>query len=194
MITDFKALISAIALTAAVGCAMPVLSAESDWTIEPAGSKLDFHLKNMGMGVDGKFTKVSGTVKYDGKNLAQASVDAKVDIDSVDTGNEMRDKHLKTKDFFDMGKYPAAEFTSNKIEVDKSGEFKIYGRLSLHGIPQEVVLNATPLKESVDKAGRKHLTTTATNQIERKSYGIGGLGAASISNEVSLNLTIDLVQ
>ena len=194
MITDFRATLAAIALTATVGICAPVHSAESDWTIEPANSRLDFHLKNMGMGVDGKFTKVSGTVKYDGKNLAQASVDAKVDIDSVDTGYEMRDKHLKNKDFFDISKYPAAEFTSNKIEVEKSGDFKIYGRLSLHGIPQEVILNATPLKESVDKAGRKHLSTTATNQIERKSYGIGGLGAASISNEVSLNLTIDLVQ
>lgn len=169
-------------------------AAEPVWKINPEASSMNFKLKNMGQPVDGKFGKLSGDVTYDGKNLAQATVKAKVDTGSIDTKNEKRDEHLRTKDFFDATAFPVAEFNSSKIEVDKGGNFKILGTLNLHGVTQPVILAAGPLKESVDGAGKKHLLTNATTEVERKKYSIGGLAAATISNEVAINLVIDLVQ
>jgi polyisoprenoid-binding protein YceI len=176
------------------GFSQSAQAAEPVWKINPETSSMNFKLKNMGQPVDGKFGKLSGDVTYDGKNLAQAAVKAKVDTASIDTKNEKRDEHLRTKDFFDVPTFPVAEFNSSKIEVDKSGSFKIAGTLNLHGISQPVTLAAGPLKESVDGAGKKHLLANATTEVERKTYKIGGLGAATISNEVAINLVIDLVQ
>ena len=169
-------------------------AAEPVWKINPEASSMNFKLKNMGQPVDGKFGKLSGDVTYDGKNLAQAAVKAKVDTGSIDTKNEKRDDHLRTKDFFDATAFPVAEFNSSKIEVDKGGSFKILGTLNLHGVTQPVTLAAGPLKESIDGAGKKHLLANATTEVERKKYSIGGLAAATISNEVAINLVIDLVQ
>lgn len=169
-------------------------AAEPVWKINPEASSMNFKLKNMGQPVDGKFGKLSGDVTYDGKNLEQATVKAKVDTASIDTKNEKRDDHLRTKDFFDATTFPVAEFNSSKIEVDKGGNFKILGTLNLHGVSQPVTLAAGPLKESVDGAGKKHLLANATTEVERKKYSIGGLAAATISNEVAINLVIDLVQ
>lgn len=176
------------------GLGQSAQAAEPVWKINPETSSMNFKLKNMGQPVDGKFGKLSGDVTYDGKNLAQATVKAKVDTASIDTKNEKRDDHLRTKDFFDATSFPVAEFNSSKIEVDKSGNFKILGTLNLHGISKPVTLAAGPLKETVDDAGKKHLLANATTEVERKTYSIGGLTAATISNEVAINLLIDLVK
>lgn len=176
------------------GLAQSAQAAEPVWKINPETSSMNFKLKNMGQPVDGKFGKLSGDVTYDGKNLAQATVNAKVDTASIDTKNEKRDDHLRTKDFFDAATFPVAEFKSSKIDVDKAGNFKIAGTLNLHGIAKPVTLAAGPLKETVDDAGKKHLLANATTQVERKDFSIGGLAAATISNEVAINLVIDLVK
>lgn len=173
---------------------LPVQAAAPVWKINPDASSMTFKLKNMGAPVDGKFGKLSGDVSYDGKNLAKAVVKAKVDTASIDTKNEKRDDHLRTKDFFDVASFPVAEFNSSKIEVAKDGNFKIQGTLNLHGVSQPVTLAAGPLKETVDGAGKKHLQASASTEVERKTYSIGGIAAATISNEVAINLVIDLVQ
>jgi polyisoprenoid-binding protein YceI len=88
------------------GFSQSAQAAEPVWKINPETSSMNFKLKNMGQPVDGKFGKLSGDVTYDGKNLAQAAVKAKVDTASIDTKNEKRDEHLRTKDFFDATDFP----------------------------------------------------------------------------------------
>jgi polyisoprenoid-binding protein YceI len=172
----------------------PTLASQSDWQINPSKSSIEFHLKNMGLKVDGSFKKLSGTVAYDDKKLSQSTVQAQIDPDSIDTGIGMRDKHLKTKDFFNVAKFPDVIFRSTNIDVEPSGEFTIVGTLTMHGVPMRVQLAAKPLKAFSEKDGQKHLTTTATTTIQRKSFDIGGLAAATVSNDVSVDLNIDLVK
>ena len=177
-----------------VSISAPSQAASNKWTVDADASSLKFHLTNLAVPVNGGFSKLGGTVEYDGKNLGAAKIFATVAIDSIDSGIKMRDKHLKTKDFFDVGKFPQAEFRSTKIEVKPSGSFEITGNLSMHGISQPVVLEAAALKESTDATGHNHLTTVAAGTLERKSFKIGGLAAATISNDVKLDLTIDMVK
>jgi polyisoprenoid-binding protein YceI len=169
-------------------------AAQPNWRIDPEASSVKFHIKNMGMSVDGKFAKVTGLVNYDGKNLAAASVQANVDTGSIDTGIGPRDSHLKTKDFFDAAKFPEAEFRSSKIEVKPSGDFQITGNFSLHGVSKVVTLEAAPLTTKVYPSGEKHLVASASTKLLRKDFGIGGLAAMTVGNDVTIDLTIDLVK
>ncbi len=172
----------------------PAQPAESKWHIDPTRSSVQFHLKNMGLPTDGKFTKITGEVTYDDKDLSQSTVQANIDTGSIDTGIGMRDNHLKSKDFFNVAKFPEAEFRSSKIEVLPSGHFKLVGTLSLHGVSQDVILDAKPLSEKVDPAGHNHLIASASTTLRRKSFNIGGIGAATIADNVTIDLAIDMVK
>ncbi|MBC7997408.1 MAG: YceI family protein [Leptolyngbya sp.] len=169
-------------------------AADTAWKISPSSSVINFHLKNIGQRVDGKFGSLSGDVNYDGRDLSKATVKASVGVDSINTSDKKRDQHLRTKDFFNVAKYPVAEFASSKIDVDNAGNFKVTGTLELHGVKQIVVLAALPVKESTDDAGRKHLKIEAKTTVLRKKFGIGGFMAITISDEVNIDLAIDLVR
>jgi polyisoprenoid-binding protein YceI len=172
----------------------PAWSSQSKWRIDPSASSVQFHVKNMGLSADGKFTKVTGEVTYNDKDLSESSVLANIDTGSIDTGMGMRDNHLKSKDFFNVAKFPEAEFRSSKIEVQPSGNFKLIGTLSLHGVSQGVILEAKPLTKKVDQAGHNHLVALASTNLRRKQFGIGGITAATISDQVKIDLAIDMVQ
>ena len=163
------------------------------WFISPATSELMFHVTNVGVPVDGKFGGLSGDVEYDGSNLAAATVSAAIAVDTIDTGLQLRDKHLRTKDFFNVTKFPSAEFHSTKIEPKSDGSFTMTGNLILHGITQTIVFEVAPLKAQRD-AGRNHLTATAKAVLPRKKFEVGGITAATISKDVKLSLAIDLIK
>lgn len=172
----------------------PTLAADNTWKVNPAASSVKFSLKNMGLPVDGHFNSVTGEVHYDGKHLESADVKTSVETASIDTGIGPRDHHLKSKDFFNVSQFPQAIFESSKIETQPDGSFVITGKLTLHGISQEIKLNAKPLKEVADKSGHKHLTTEATTELKRKDFKIGGFAAATISNPVTVALVVDLTK
>jgi len=171
-------------------------SAASDsWRINPKNSSIEFAVKNMGLGVEGKFATVSGDVTYDEKHLELATVEASIDAASINTGLSLRDHHLKGKDFFNVAKFPRLEFRSDKVEAEPDGDFIIRGSLCMHGVSEEITLHAKPLSQPVQGAdGKKHISTSAAAQLNRKDFAIGGFTAASISNQVNIELKIDLVK
>src|SRR5437667_12629597 len=87
------------------------------WEIDPAHSLASFSAKHMMFTtVRGRFKVLSGQLHIDEQNLMNSSVDAKVDVESIDTGDPNRDAHLRSPDFFDAEKYPTLNFKSIKIE------------------------------------------------------------------------------
>jgi polyisoprenoid-binding protein YceI len=106
----------------------------------------------------------------------------------------MRDNHLKSKDFFDVAQFPQANFESIKIKSQTDGSFLILGKLSMHGIAQDVELKAKPLIASTDQNGQKHLKTEATTDLKRKDFKVGGLAAVTVSNLVTVYMLMDLIK
>ena len=163
------------------------------WQINPANSHVSFSVKNMGLTVKGKFNSVTGDVAYNGHNFEGASVRASVDPGSIDTGMGPRDHHLKSKDFFNVTKFPEMQFHSEKVVPAADGSFDIVGILTMHGVPQEVTLKAAPMtKPAIGADGKAHISTEATANLNRKDFSIGGLAASTISSNVDIQLKIDL--
>jgi polyisoprenoid-binding protein YceI len=172
-----------------------ILQENNRWVIDKEHSRVSFHIKHMLVSqVSGEFHNVSGNIIYDGRHLERAIVEAEIAPESVDTHIPKRDNHLRSKKFFDVLHYPTISFRSQKIRVDKNGAFKILGVLSMHGVTEQIVLNAGPLQQKFDIVPK--LSTTATAELNRKEFGISmGLvdhGGTMIGDNVEIQLEIEL--
>ena len=112
--------------------AVPSHAATSTWNIDPFHANAQFEVRHLGISnVQGEFTKISGTVTIDDSDITKSSVDASIDVTSIDTRVSRRDDDLKSDGFFDATKFPTITFKSTKVQ--KAGEGK---RLAL---PQDAV-------------------------------------------------------
>ena len=173
----------------------------STWKIDPAHSGADFSIRHMGMtNVHGKFTNVNGTVMIDDKDFTKSSVNATVDVTTVDTGVEKRDGHLKSADFFDVAKFPAMTFVSKKIS-GSGDEYHVIGDLTLHGVTKTVDLTMDkPGKEQVGMDGKSvHRGFSATTVIHRQDFGLTWNGTLKsgdnmLGDDVKVELDVEIVK
>jgi polyisoprenoid-binding protein YceI len=143
--------------------------------------------------------KVTGTVNFDGKNLAAASVDATVDVTTISTRDEKRDAHLKSPDFFDVATYPTLTFKSKKVTPNADGSFKVIGDLTMHGVTKEVTLDVEAMRPVIKQGNNLRTGTTATTKLNRQDFGVkwsraldgGGL---VVSDEVAVTIDLELIQ
>ena len=170
----------------------------STWTIDPAHSKAGFVVRHMGISnVRGSFTKVSGTVVIDDKDITKSTVNATLDTTSVDTGNSMRDGHLKSKDFFDVANFPAMTFKSTKV-TNSMGKMQMVGDLTLHGVTKSVTLELDgPSKEQIDPKGNALRGFSGTTTINRRDFGLvwgGNLksGDPMVGDDIKVTIDVEL--
>lgn len=152
---------------------LPALAQVSNWDIDSAHSTAQFTVRHMAISnVTGNFTKVTGSVVLNEKDITQSRVSASIDVNSIDTRVEMRDKDLKSPKFFDVAKYPAIEFKSKRI-VSSGGKLQVIGDLTMHGTPHEVTLEVDgPTPEMADPWGNSRRGISATTTINRKDFNL----------------------
>lgn len=173
----------------------------STWKIDPAHSGADFSIRHMGMtNVHGKFTNVNGTVMIDDKDFEKSSVNATVDVTTVNTGVDKRDSHLKSPDFFDVAKYPTMTFVSKKIS-GSGDEYHVTGDLTLHGVTKTVDLSMEkPGKEQIGMDGKSiHRGFSATTVIHRQDFGLTWNGTLKsgdnmLGDDVKVELDVEIVK
>jgi polyisoprenoid-binding protein YceI len=172
------------------------LAQTSTWVADPMHSEVDFTVTHLTISnVHGRFGKIDATVVYDAANVTKSSVKATIDISTVDTGEEARDKHLKTPDFFDAANFPTATFVSTG--VSKSGNNLIVnGNLTLHGVTKPVTLTVEGPSGPVQGMDHKqHAGFNATTTISRTAFGIGTkFPSGAVGDEVKLNIELDVAK
>jgi polyisoprenoid-binding protein YceI len=170
------------------------------YKIDGAHSEADFAIKHLAIStVHGSFRGVSGEVKFDDKDFTKSSVDAVIDVNTVDTGVAARDSHLKSPDFFDTAKFPTMTFKSTRVE--KAGDhYNLIGDLMLHGVTKQVTLALeVPPKPQADQKGNIHRGFTATTTIKRQDFGLlwagkTGAGDAVLGDDVKIEIDLEAVQ
>jgi len=188
---------SRFALVVALAFALSLSAAAQmdTWKIDPNHSAAQFSVRHMGIStVRGAFTKVSGSVQYDPKDVTKTSLEATIDAASVDTRVEMRDKDLRSANFFDVEKFPTITFKSKKVESAGEGKLKIPGDLTIHGATKEVVLDVEgPSAPITDPRGNQHMGASATTTVNRKDFGVNG-AAAMVGDTVTITIDTELVK
>jgi polyisoprenoid-binding protein YceI len=169
------------------------------WNVDPAHSKVAFGVKHMGIAtVRGEFTDFSGTLEI-GEDLSTARAYGTVKTSSVNTSEPQRDDHLRSPDFFDAARFPELRFESTRIEALDDEEFRITGRLTIHGVTDEIVLHAEVQGTDVDPWGNERIGLEVTGQLSRGDYGMKfnqalGSGNVLVADKVKLALDISAVK
>jgi polyisoprenoid-binding protein YceI len=126
-----KALLS-IAIVFLCICAAFSFVAKTEWKISSG-----YNIRFNGKFADGTFEKLQGTILFDPSDLTVSRFDVTVDVNSINTGKELKNKHAVSEKWFDAEKYPTIHFVSNQISVTDSA-FLLKGELELHGIKKDV--------------------------------------------------------
>jgi polyisoprenoid-binding protein YceI len=173
----------------------------TNWILDPSHSKVEFKVKHMMISnVSGQFKKFDAQVETEGEDFMTAKVNFTADIDSVDTGSEQRDGHLKSVDFFDAANFPQLKFVATKYEnVDNDGDYEVYGDLTIRGITQQVKLDVEFGGVIKDPWGATRAGFTVTGKINRKSFGLTWSGVTEagslvVSDDVRLHVDLEFVK
>jgi polyisoprenoid-binding protein YceI len=187
---------SAIALLASLSA----LAQTSTWNIDPAHSTAQFTVRHLAISnVTGNFTKVTGSVVLNEKDITQSQVSASIDVSSVDTRVEARNKDLKSSNFFDVEKYPTIEFKSKRI-VSGGGKLQVIGDLTIHGTTREVTLDVDgPTPELSDPWGNSRRGISATTTINRRDFNLTynnllKTGEAVVGDNVKIQIDAEMVK
>ena len=167
------------------------------WSIDPVHSEVGFSVRHMMVSkVRGKFTKFSGQV-VTADDVLSSSVNAEIDLSSIDTGAEQRDAHLRSPDFFDTDNHPLMTYRSTGIRAD-GDDYIVEGELTLKGVTRSVPLKLELNGFGPDAYGGTRAGFTATAEINRQDFGVNWnaameTGGVVVSDKVAIHLEIEAV-
>ena len=164
------------------------------WKLDAAHSEISFMVKHL------KISKVRGTFeKFDvtivtAENPLDSTIEATIDVASVNTNQKDRDAHLRTSDFFLVDEFPTMTFTSTSFEGDPE-DFRVTGDLTLRGVTKQVVLTGEFGGVMTDDYGRTKAGASATTTINRHDFGVNwnaALEAGGLTLGEDVTITMDL--
>jgi len=168
------------------------------WNIDPSHSTVGFTARHLMITkVHGTFKTFSGTITV-GTNPLQSSVEATVEMVSVHTGDDGRDNHLRTGDFFETDRFPTMTLKSTGITA-KGGDYVMAANLMIKGVTKPVSFNLEFEGVSKDPWGNTKAGFTASAEINRKDWGLEynavlETGGVVIGEKIKITLDIQAVR
>jgi len=171
------------------------------WNLDPAHSSAEFKVRHMMISnVKGSFRGLKGVLNLDQANPSNSSVKASADVNTLTTGDEQRDAHLKSADFFDAASYPEIAFQSTSVKPLGSDEFQVAGDLTMHGVTKPVVFAVEDLGEpGKDPWGNLRIGLTAMAKVNRKDFGLTWnasleTGGVLVGEEITITLDVQFIK
>lgn len=170
------------------------------WTLDNMHTSVTFKVRHLVISsVTGTFKTFEGTVESDKNDFTDARIRFSADIDSIDTGVEQRDNHLKSPDFFDAAGHPKLNFVSTGIEKTSDSDYKIKGDLTIRGTTKPVVLDAEFGGVQNDMYGRTVAGFEMTGKIDRQQFGlhwsaVTEAGSIVAGNDVKITISAELIK
>ena len=168
----------------------------ADYVIDKKGmhASIQFKISHLGYSwLWGRFNDFEGRFSYDKEQPGASQVKVSINTNSVDTNHTRRDKHLRSKDFLHVDKFPRAEFVSTAFEDHGNGSATLTGDLSLHGVTKSIEIEVNHLGEGKDPWGGYRIGFEGKTRIALADFGITkSLGPAS--KELDLILSVEGVR
>ena len=143
------------------------------WNFDPAYSTVEFVVRNFLYNVKGRFSVLEGSIVLDEDDIRNSSVTASIKANSIDTGNNRRDVHLKSADFFDSEQFPDIEFKSTKVERGRDRDsLDVDGTLTVKGKAVPIALAVNEMDRSRSPNGEEFVYYSATTELDRMAFGI----------------------
>ncbi|MGD0699886.1 MAG: YceI family protein [Trebonia sp.] len=167
------------------------------WAIDPVHSEVSFTVRHMMVSkVRGRFDTFEGTI-VTGADPLSSTVTATVDLSSINTGQEQRDAHIRSADFFEVEKHPHMTFASTGVRPE-GDHFLLDGDLTLKGVTKPVTFKLEVNGFGPDAYGGTRAGFSATTEINRSEFGVnfngpipGVPGGVAVSEKATINLEIE---
>ncbi|MFJ4874378.1 YceI family protein [Streptomyces sp. NPDC088745] len=169
------------------------------WTIDPVHSSVGAVAQHLGISsVRGRFTDFSGRIEI-AEDIEQSRVEAVISASSIDTGNGMRDGHLKSPDFLDVASFPSITYRSTGLVPAGPDRWTVRGELALHGVVRPVDLDLSYLGTGPDPWGGVRAAFHATADLRRDDFAMNynqvvQAGISAIGATLRVELDIQSVQ
>ncbi|HEX4544765.1 MAG TPA: YceI family protein [Candidatus Acidoferrum sp.] len=180
---------------------LPAGAATADWKIDPQHSSAQFSVRHMAIStVRGAFSKVTGIVVLDDKDITKSVVNVTIDVSTVDTREPDRDNDLRSDKFFDVAHYPTITFKSKKVEQVAPGKLKVTGDLTIRGTTKEVLLDVDgPTPPVKDPWGNTRVAVNASAKINRQDFGVKwnatlDNGGVVVGDDVNIVIDAELIK
>ena len=184
-----KKTLAALALGTALLTAAQAMAA--DYTIDTDGQHafIDWKISHLGYSfVHGTFKDWKGTFSWDAAKPADSKIDITLQTASLCSNHAERDKHIASKDFLDVAKYPEATFKSTKVVPTGDKTADVTGDLTLHGVTKPVTFKATFNGEGKDPWGGERAGFNATTTLNLNDFGIKGPGPTAQTLDLDISL------
>src|SRR5260221_12467025 len=175
--------------------------AKTKWTLDPTHSEIQFKIRHLMItNVSGEFKNFSADVETEGEDFMTAKVSFTADVDSVTTGNEQRDGHLKSDDFFNAAKYPQIKFVATKYEnVDDDGSYELYGDLTIRDITKNVKFDVEFGGIIKDPWGNTRAGFSINGKINRKDFELNWnaateSGGVVVGDDVKIHCNVEFIK
>lgn len=176
-------------------------TATTTWKIDPAHSAAEFKVKHMMISnVKGKFSGLDGVLTLNEADVTKSSIEATIPVATVSTGDEQRDGHLKSADFFDAEKYPVLAFKSVQVTPAGAGELEVTGELTMHGVTKTVAFAVEgPSAPGKDPWGNLRIGLSAVTKVNRKEFGLTWnaaleTGGVLVGEDVTIVLDVQFIK
>ncbi len=170
-----------------------------DYQLDPAHTRIGFVARHaMVTKVRGQFRQFEGSAHLDPTDPTKSSAQLTVEVASIDTGNEQRDGHLRSADFFDSETYPEITFVSTSVQPAGDG-YRVTGDLTIRGVTRPVELAVEVEDKFVDPWGNERVGVTASGSINRTDWGLNWnqtleAGRLLVSEKINLAIETALVR
>lgn len=197
IVTASRAEVGTVTLARQGGTELPP---PGPWTIDPVHSSVAAVAQHLGISsVHGRFTEFSGSIEIAPDDVTKSRVEAVIRAASVDTGNGMRDGHLKSPDFLDVERFPEITYRSTGLTAAGSDRWTVHGELGMHGVVRPVDLDLAYLGTGPDPWGGTRAAFRATTELHREDFAMNynqvlQAGIAAIGTTLRVELDIQAVQ
>ena len=189
-----------VLLLAALAAPALSLAESATWELDPAHTLSTFTIRHLVItNVRGEFGKTTGTVTLDDQDVTKSTVEATIDVSTINTRVADRDAHLKSPDFFDAAKYPTMTFKSTKVQQAGKGKLKVTGNLTIKDVTKPVVLEVEgPTAAIKGPMGESRRGLSARTTINRRDFGLNWSKAVEagpvVGDEVKIEIEGELVK
>ena len=188
----------ALMALAAMSYSAEALAADK-YALDHAHTTVGFSVKHMVItNVKGTFGEFDGAIEFDENDLTKTKASGTIKVASIDTGNEKRDGHLKSGDFFDAEKHPDITFASKKVEKRKDG-YVLIGDMTIRGVTKQIEVPFELVGKITDPMGNTRIGLRATAEINRQDFGVSWSktldgGGLVVGDNVKIELDVEAIK
>ncbi|WP_351231096.1 YceI family protein [Streptomyces sp. NPDC002133] len=169
------------------------------WSLDPAHSSVGAVARHLGISsVHGRFTDFAGRIEV-AEDVSRSRVDAVIEAVSIDTGNGLRDKHLRSPDFLDVERFPRITYRGHGLTAAGPDRWTVHGSLSMRGVERDVDLSLTYLGTGGDPWGGVRAAFRATAELHREDFAmtynqVVRAGVTAIGTTLKVELDVQAVR